>query len=133
MLETTETLLPGLSEKAKKLSVVSVGFDENGLDEFERLLTTLGVKTASKEIVAIRRINPATYIGRGKLDEIKQLLTDLQAEAVIFDVELSPNQLRNLEKEIGKPILDRPGVIIRDFFAACSHQRGQNAGGACPA
>jgi GTP-binding protein HflX len=116
MLETTETLLPGLDgKKAEKLKVVSVGIDREGLEELERLLTTLGVKTAAKLAVTTRRINPATYIGQGKVEEVKQLLTDLGADAVIFDVELSPNQLRNLEKAIGKPILDRPGVIIEIF------------------
>ena len=112
MLETTETLLPGLS---KKLNVICVGTDTEGLEELERLLTTLGVKTVAKLAVTTRKINPAIYIGRGKLDEVKQMMIDLKGDAVIFDVELSPNQLRNLEKDVGKPILDRPGVIIEIF------------------
>jgi GTP-binding protein HflX len=117
MLETTETLLPKSTGPGQgaKLGVICVGSENNSLDELERLLTTLGVKTLVKEAVTTRRVNPATYIGRGKLDEIKEMVTELKADAVIFDVELSPNQLRNLEKEVGKPILDRPGVIIEIF------------------
>jgi GTP-binding protein HflX len=65
--------------------------------------------------VSSKRINPATYIGKGKIDEIKAVLETGKFHAVIVDVELSPNQLRNLEKELGKAILDRPGVIIEIF------------------
>src|SRR6185437_12419575 len=119
MLETTETLLP-----TGKLKVLCVGpsadnepegAPEASLDELERLLTTLGVKTAAKICATTRRINPAIYIGRGKLDELKAKALELKTDAVVFDVELSPNQLRNLEKEFGKPVLDRPGVIIEIF------------------
>jgi GTP-binding protein HflX len=121
MLETTETLLPLIDlgpERSKKSGVVVVGTDEGGdagLDELERLLTTLGVKTLARVTMSSRRINAATYIGQGKLDEVKDRVVELNALAVIFDVELSPNQLRNLEKYIEKPILDRPGVIIEIF------------------
>jgi GTP-binding protein HflX len=118
MLETTETLLPlldlGPSPK-KKSGVVVVGFDNSGLDELERLLTTLGVKTLARVIATTRRINPATYIGQGKLEEVRDKVVETGAMAIIFDVELSPNQLRNIEKFAEKPILDRPGVIIEIF------------------
>jgi GTP-binding protein HflX len=98
-----------------------VGVDQDGehgersLDELDRLLETLGVKPVGRVMAAVRRINPATYIGAGKAAEVKDALSALDAEAVIVDVELSPNQLRNLEKAIGKPVLDRPGVIIEIF------------------
>jgi GTP-binding protein HflX len=116
MLETTETLLPGLrADSATKLKVICVGVEREGLEELERLLTTLGVKTVDKIEVSTRKINPATFIGQGKVASVKELVAQHEADAVILDVELSPNQLRNLEKEIGKPILDRPGVIIEIF------------------
>lgn len=118
MLESESSLLPSASHPKDRLRVISVGFDEHGegsLDELERLLTTLGVAPAGRVMVSARRINPATYIGSGKAEEVKNALAALNAEAVIVDVELSPNQLRNLEKSIGKPVLDRPGVIIEIF------------------
>lgn len=114
MLESTESLLPILSSE-KNVSVVCVGLQDESLDELERLLTTLGVVPAARVHVASKRINPATYVGQGKIDEIKATLADSQAKAVIFDVELSPNQLRNLEKQLSQPILDRPGVILEIF------------------
>ncbi len=79
------------------------------------MLTTLDVETIGRVLIKSDRINPATYIGKGKLDEVKQQAGNLNADAVIFDVDLSPNQLRNLEKSIGKQVLDRSGIIIEIF------------------
>jgi GTP-binding protein HflX len=66
-------------------------------------------------LVSSKKVNPATYIGRGKIDEVKQVIAETLVKAVILDVELSPNQLRNLEKDLKLPILDRPGVILEIF------------------
>ena len=75
MLETTETLLPSSEEKTRcHLRWLRRGRPE----ELERLLTTLGVKTVANESVTTRRVNPATYIGKGKLDEIKQKVVELE-------------------------------------------------------
>ncbi len=114
MLENTDSLLPGLSKEGHS-RVVCVGLEDDSLNELDRLLTTLGVEPVDRIKVASRRINPATYIGKGKIEEIQQAVTTHSAQAVIFDVELSPNQLRNLEKELKLAILDRPGVIIEIF------------------
>lgn len=92
-----------------------MGFDDISLDELERLLTTLGVEPVGRVIATSRKINPATYIGAGKIDEVKNAMATLNAEGAIMDVELSPNQLRNLEAALGFPTLDRPGVIIEIF------------------
>src|SRR5262249_9117432 len=94
---------------------VCVGEDTDSLDELERLLTTLGVEPAARTLISSRKINPATYIGKGKIDEVKAELEGKKGEAVILDFDLSPNQLRNLEKDLSKPILDRSGVIIEIF------------------
>lgn len=121
MLETNDSLLPVVQRKADgtlsdgRLRVVCAGVDTESLDELDRLLSTLGIVPADRVVATIRKINPATYLGAGKIEEIKAAVTRIQADAVIFDVELSPNQLRNLEKAIGKPTLDRPGVIIEIF------------------
>src|SRR5215210_8340409 len=114
MLDATESLLPLLGQE-KELRVICVGLEEDSIDELKRLLTTLGVKPVDQITIASKRINPATYMGRGKIDEVRQAIERNQAHAVILDVELSPNQLRNLEKELNMPIMDRPGVIIEIF------------------
>lgn len=114
MLENTESLLPILPS-GEKLKVVTIGFEEESLDELQRLLTTLGVETAERIQTVNRKVSPATFIGKGKLEEVKERVMSLGAQAVILDVELSPNQLRNIEKIIGKSTLDRPGVIIEIF------------------
>jgi GTP-binding protein HflX len=118
MLESTESLLPIFNSNPLEgePGVVSIGPDKNSLDELCQLLTTLGVKTEFSILVLSKKINPATYIGKGKIEEIKKLISENpQLRAVILDVELSPNQLRNLEKEFKLPILDRPGVILEIF------------------
>ena len=114
MLETTDSLLPQFKE-GSDLRVVCVGPDEDSLNELDLLLTTLGVKPVGRVLVVSKKVNPATFIGKGKIDEVKAALEEAQAQAVILDVELSPNQLRNLEKELKSTILDRPGVIIEIF------------------
>ncbi|HLD99077.1 MAG TPA: GTPase HflX [Bdellovibrionota bacterium] len=114
MLDEVGSLLPGLSS-GKKPRVLSIGFDEDSMDELERLLTTLDVETVGRIHAVSRKISPATFIGKGKIEEAKLELEKLNGDAVILDVELSPNQLRNLEQQFKKPILDRPGVIIEIF------------------
>lgn len=114
MLESTESLLPLLSQESES-NVVCVGFKDESLDELSRLLTTLGVKPVARVHILSKKVNPATFIGKGKIEEINSVLQETQSHAVILDVELSPNQLRNLEKVFHCPILDRPGVIIEIF------------------
>ncbi len=116
MLESTESLLPNPLQ-GQVLRMICVGFEEEGtLNEFQSLLTTLGAETEGRILVNTRTISPATYIGKGKVDEIRETLEKHGGiDAVAFDVELSPNQLKNLEKGLGKPVLDRSGVIIEIF------------------
>src|SRR4051812_14674077 len=104
MLENTESLLPVLTQGGE-VRVVCVGYEDDSLDELSQLLTTLGVQPVARVHIASKRMNPATFIGKGKIDELKGVLTEHKAQAVILDVELSPNQLRNLEKELTLPIL----------------------------
>lgn len=114
MLETNASLLPEGPE-GSGLRVIGVGDNKDSLDELDRLLTTLGVEPVGRTVYTLRRINPGTYVGQGKLAEIKAQAEELKASGIIFDVELSPNQLRNIEKIIGIRVIDRPGVIIEIF------------------
>lgn len=127
MLETSESLLPLAASKGK-LRVLAVGIQNSGsiplsegsleepaLEELIRLLDTLGVETVSSIQFSVRRVSASTYIGKGQAEEVRTLIESSGAEAVAVDQDLSPNQLRNLEKAFGKPTLDRSGVIIEIF------------------
>lgn len=109
MLETSDSLLPNAQ------TVLCVGTDSDSLSEMGRLLDTLGLKSIEQVQFEARKISPATYLGSGKVEEVKARLLERGADAVVLDLELSPNQLKNLEKAFGKPVLDRPGVIIEIF------------------
>ncbi len=110
MLEVKESLLPSGKHRA-----LCVGFELDSMEELGRLLDTLGMEALGPILAHSKRISPATYIGEGKIEEIRSQAAELQAEAIALDVALSPNQLRNLEKKLKLPILDRPGVIIEIF------------------
>lgn len=114
MLENIESLLP-VARRGEKLQALILGFEDESVQEMKRLLGTLSVDVPSHIVAQVRKVNPGTYIGTGKLEEVKAEVERLQAGAVIVDRDLSPNQLRNVEKVLGKPVVDRPGVIIEIF------------------
>ena len=89
---------------------------EYSLDELGRLATTAGLVEAARRIQRRERIDPAHYIGKGKAASLKQLAAGCQAEVIVFDNDLSPAQMRNLERVTQRRILDRSAVIL-DIFA----------------
>ena len=89
---------------------------EDALNELEQLADTAGAHVTDRVIQNLDRINPATYIGRGKVSELKGLVKQRDADLVIFDDDLAPVQVRNLEKAFGCKLLDRSGLIL-DIFA----------------
>lgn len=86
------------------------------LDELARLTDTAGAVVVGTLTQQLDRPDPSTYIGRGKVEELKQLITEKDATLVIFDDELSPAQGKNLEGELGKRTIDRAELIL-DIFA----------------
>ena len=88
------------------------------LDELERLLDTAGGVCFAKVIQNMDKPNPRTLIGSGKVAEIAALCEDNEVELVIFDEELAPSQIRNLEEELGENVrvIDR-SMLILDIFA----------------
>lgn len=86
------------------------------LDELILLADTAGISVIGKIMQERDRIDAATYIGSGKVQEISRIVDDEKLDAVIFDDDLSPVQVRNLEKHIKCKILDRSGIIL-DIFA----------------
>jgi len=95
---------------------------EENLDELERLCETFGLVTLGKIACPVKRLDAATFLGTGKIEEIKQKALDLQAEVILFDDEISPHQQRNLEQIFQKPVIDRTELII-EVFAQRAHTR----------
>jgi GTP-binding protein HflX len=89
---------------------------EDSVTELEALATTAGGEVLGKMIQARERINPATYIGSGKVEQLLRLATEKGANLVIFDDDLSPAQVRNLESRLKLPVIDRSALIL-DIFA----------------
>ena len=87
------------------------------LDELEFLAETAGAMTHTKFLQKLPYPNPRTYVGSGKLEEIKQYMKAMDIDMVIFDDELSPSQLRNIERELECKVLDRT-ILILDIFAS---------------
>lgn len=90
-------------------------FCEDCLEELERLCETYGLKAVGKFPCSIKKLDAATYLGTGKLEELKLAAKELGADVVIFDDEISPHQQRNLEKVFGGPVIDRTELIIEVF------------------
>ena len=93
---------------------------EEGLDELSLLIDTAGADEAAR--ITQRRDSPDStfYIGKGKVDELKEVCLALDVDTVVFDNELSPGQQYNLEKALGRTALDRTAVIL-DIFAQNAH------------
>lgn len=89
---------------------------EDSLTELEELADTAGAQVTDRVVQNMARINAATYIGKGKVEELKHLVSQRKADLVIFDDDLAPVQLRNLEKSLKCKLLDRSGLIL-DIFA----------------
>lgn len=89
---------------------------EDSLEELEELVRTAGAITVGQVIQNRESIHPGTYVGKGKLEEIKELAIALDATGVICDDELSPAQLNNLQEALDIKVMDRT-MLILDIFA----------------
>lgn len=113
-------MIPTSEIKEKFILVgVETGKDrmEESLTELEELLETAGGETVGRVIQNLESINKATYVGKGKVDEIRELAEELGADGIVCDDELSPAQLSNLKDELDIKVLDRTLVIL-DIFAS---------------
>ncbi len=87
------------------------------LNELEFLAETAGAFSKKRFMQRLPHPHPKTYVGKGKLEEIKQYINATNIELVVFDDELSPSQLRNIERELECKVIDRP-ILILDIFAS---------------
>jgi len=124
-----EALGATLIERSKRERIVIVGVTlpgttdddtEAGLDELELLVDTAGADVVAR--LTQRRDAPdhTWYIGKGKVDELREICLAVDADTVVFDNELSPGQQFNLEKVLGRTALDRTAVIL-DIFGQNAH------------
>ena len=115
-----------ISEKAVLIAVVSQHQDEEKtteyLDELEFLTLTAGGVAVKRFTQKLEKPNPKTFIGTGKLEDIATYIEQHNIGTAIFDDELNPGQLRNIEKVLDCKILDRTNLIL-DIFA----QRAQTS------
>jgi GTP-binding protein HflX len=93
---------------------------EASLDELALLVDTAGAYEAARVVQRREAADPATYIGRGKAEELRKISEAVDADTVVFDDELTPAQQRNLEKILGRTAIDRTAVIL-DIFAQNAH------------
>ena len=107
------------------LIAVNVGDEREtsaSLDELEELAQTAGAVPIARIVQNREAVHPGTYLGKGKILEVRELLADTGATGVICDDELSPAQLRNLEDALDTKVMDRTMVIL-DIFASRAHTR----------
>ena len=88
---------------------------EESLQELQQLAETAGIEVVCETIQSRNAPNPTYFIGEGKVEELKPLVETLDADAIIFDEELSPAQNRNLEKALDVATIDRTGLILQVF------------------
>lgn len=107
------------AEKAILVGILTPGAPEwevtYSLDELASLADTAGIKTLDTCWQARSTPHPATFIGKGKVEEVGVLVEELEADVVIFDTELSPAQIKNLEEILKVQVMDRSDVILIIF------------------
>jgi GTP-binding protein HflX len=109
------TWRPAVRERAVLVGA-GPGVEERDLEELAALAETAGAEPVARVVQSRARPDPATFVGRGKLQQIHDAVHSGSADAVIFDDELSPGQLRNLEERLGAKVVDRTALIL-DIFA----------------
>ncbi|HSD48604.1 MAG TPA: GTPase HflX [Actinomycetota bacterium] len=112
---------PRVTEKAVLVGV-GPGMQESDLDELAALADSAGAEPVARIVQTRQDPDPATYVGKGKLEEIHRVVHASGADAVILDRELSPGQLRNLEERLKVKVVDRTALIL-DIFALHARSR----------
>jgi GTP-binding protein HflX len=127
-LTATETDLEVLQQRAllvgTGLGTRTLEEAESSLDELARLTDTAGAIPVETVLQRRDKPDPATYVGSGKAEELRVLAEALDSDVVVFDDELSPAQQRNLEKLLGRDVVDRVALILDIFAQHATSQEG---------
>lgn len=120
-------ILVGLDLKSRSRPGAATGVHEleESLDEMKSLAGTAGARVEDTMVQARQAPDSATLIGSGKLDELRRLVEFHEADLVLFDAELTPTQLRNLERALDCKILDRTQLILDIFARRARTREGQ--------
>lgn len=107
-------------ENISRVLLVGVNVDDNpdfetSMEELKSLAEACEMEVAAKIEQNLSSLNPAYYIGSGKVKEVQETVEQMDLDYVIFDETLSPSQLKNLQKEVGVPIMDRTNLILEIF------------------
>lgn len=116
--ETERVILVGVS-------LMDTEQTDRSLDELSELVKTAGADTVGKVIQSREQIHPGTYVGKGKLEEIKDLVWEMEATGIVCDDELTPVQMKNLQDELDVKVMDRTLVILDIFAERASTSEGK--------
>ncbi|MEF9941796.1 MAG: GTPase HflX [Lachnospiraceae bacterium] len=119
-----------IEREIEKVILVGVSLEDHddtqqSLDELEELVATAGAIVVGRVVQNRGQIHPGTYVGKGKLDEIKELLWETEATGIICDDELAPAQLGNLQDALDTKIMDRTLIILDIFASRASTNEGK--------
>ena len=119
-----------MKEEAEKVILVGVSVGdhddtEQSLDELRELVKTAGAVEVGRIVQKREQMHPVTYVGKGKLDEIKELIWETEATGIVCDDELSPVQMKNLSEALDTKIMDRTLVILDIFAGRASTSEGK--------
>ncbi|MCI8299417.1 MAG: GTPase HflX [Lachnospiraceae bacterium] len=119
-----------IEEAEERVILVGVSVQEgddtnDSLTELAELVQTAGAEVAGTAIQSRENIHPGTYVGTGKLQEIREMIAELHATGIVCDDELSPAQLRNMEEILDCKVMDRTLVILDIFAARASTSEGK--------
>ena len=120
MREKNENKLYDMEDQQERFILVGVSLSDDdaidSLEELNELVDTAGGSTVGRIIQNREKIHPTTYIGKGKIEEVRRMISETDATGVICDDELTPVQLKNLEDALQTVVLDR-NILIMDIFA----------------
>ena len=119
-----------LEKETERVILVGVCTSEqeealDSLEELKDLADTAGARTVGRLLQNREQVHPGTYIGKGKIEELKDLLWELDATGIICDDELSPAQMKNLQDELDAKVMDRTLLILDIFAARASTSEGK--------
>lgn len=119
-----------MTEAAEKVILVGVSAGdhddtEQSLNELSELVKTAGAEAVGRIIQKREAIHPTTYVGKGKIEEIRELMWELGATGIVCDDELSPVQMRNLNEALDTKVMDRTLIILDIFAGRASTSEGK--------